>query len=420
MSTITIIPDRPISLIGLKCRDFIQSSTGQSVRNRTQVYPTRLSTGSSGQIVKVDLLKTPIFQTAHIITNNTGPVIPTLTNIGKRGRPTKVGLGLTAYIGTHTFVSGSSDLNNAIALFTNVNTKVAITNVAYNSGTGKLTVTAASGSFSPGTQIRVLKESLTFKCSLDNFATEHSYPRVIDPIFDGTASLGGTDFNGAVVNDSAGRQYSRPVRLLTGTSGTTLVFSVTSDTSSNTVADVPSAAEYIRDIGKGTYGWFRGFFNNDASQKKFGVLGYLENRGSDRTKGIEDDGYYFYALDASEDEIVLMALEPFLRETDVSPVGTPLTPTVSEFTLDSLSSILVSDENRSPIPGTGTVVATIFVPATGDEFDLSSYFDYNKEYLSFPLTNKIESLYLMASCSKNYEAADPAASTAASLTWEEQ
>jgi hypothetical protein len=115
-----------------------------------------------------------------------------------------------------------------------------------------------------------------------------------------------------------------------------------------------------------------------------------------------------------------MALEPFLRETNVSPVGTPLTPTVSEFTLDSLSSILVTEENRSPIPGTGTIVATLFIPATGEEFDLSSYFDYNKEYLSFPLTNKIESLYLMATCSKNYEAADPAASTAASLTWEEQ
>ena len=428
LSTITIIPDRPISLIGLKCRDFIQSSTGQSVRNRTQVYPTRLSTGSTGQIVKVDLLKTPIFQTDHIITNNTGPVIPTLTNIGKRGRPTKVGLGLTAYIGTHTFVSGSSDLNNAIALSSNVNTKYVITNVDYNSGTGKLTVTTASPhGLGSANSIRVLKESLTFTCTLDNNATEHSYPRAIDPIFDGTASLGGTDFNGAVTTDSGGRQYSRPVRLLSsggtgnaGTGGSTLVFSVTSDTGTDTVADVPSAAEYIRDIGKGTYGWFRGFFNNDASQKKFGVLGYLENRGSDRTKGIEDDGYYFYALDASEDEIVLMALEPFLRETDVSPVGTPLTPTVSEFTLDSLSSILVSDENRSPIPGTGTVVATIFVPATGDEFDLSSYFDYNKEYLSFPLTNKIESLYLMASCSKNYEAGDPAASTAASLTWEEQ
>ena len=290
-----------------------------------------------------------------------------------------------------------------------------------NSGTGKLTVTTASShGLSAGTEIRILKESLTFTCTLDNNATEHSYPRATDPIFDGLAPLGGTNFDGGVTNDSAGRQYSRPVRLLTGTSGTTLVFSVTSDTSSNTATDIPSAAEYIRDIGKGTYGWFRGYFESDPAEKKFGVLGYLENRGSDRTKGIEDDGYYFYALDATEDSIVLMALEPFLRETDVSPVGTPLTPTVSEFTLDSLSSILVTEENRSPIPNTGTIVATLFIPATGEEFDLSSYFDYNKEYLSFPLTNKIESLYLMATCSKNYEAADPAASTAASLTWEEQ
>ena len=293
LSTITIVPDRPVSLVGLKCRDFIQSSTGQSVRNRTQVYPTRLSTGSTGQIVKVDLLKTPIFQTDHIITNSTGPVIPTLTNIGRRGKPTKVGLGLTAYIGSHTFISGSSDLNNAIALQSNINSKVVITNVAYNSGTGKLTVTAASGSFSAGTEIRILKESLTFTCTLDNNATEHSYPRVTDPIFDGLAPLGGSDFDGAVANDSAGREYSRPVRLLTGTSGTTLVFSVTSDTSSNTATDTPSAAEYIRDIGKGAYGWFRGYFDGDPAQKKFGVLGYLENRGSDRTKAIEDDGYYF-------------------------------------------------------------------------------------------------------------------------------
>jgi len=428
LSTITIIPDRPISLIGLKCRDFIQSSTGQSVRNRTQVYPTRLSTGSSGQIVKVDLLKTPIFQTDHIITNNTGPVIPTLTNIGKRGRPTKVGLGLTAYIGTHIFKPASSSRTDAIKVVSagtggsaSAGDTPDIANNAngavYNSSTGVITFTTAAhglggdGSSSDAT-IRIKKESLTYTCSLDNHATNHSYPRATDPIFDNIIdSTGGSaGYTGSIDGD-----YSLIVPVLTVPSTTTFTVRIT-----NATVNAPSLAEYIRDIGKGTYGWFRGFFNNDASQKKFGVLGYLENRGSDRTKGIEDDGYYFYALDASEDEIVLMALEPFLRETDVSPVGTPLTPTVSEFTLDSLSSILVSDENRSPIPGTGTVVATIFVPATGDEFDLSSYFDYNKEYLSFPLTNKIESLYLMASCSKNYEAGDPAASTAASLTWEEQ
>ena len=343
MSTITIIPDRPISLIGLKCRDFIQSSTGQSVRNRTQVYPTRLSTGSSGQIVKVDLLKTPIFQTDHIITNNTGPVIPTLTNIGKRGRPTKVGLGLTAYIGTHIFKPASSSRTDAIKVVTNGGGSASagdtpdIANNAngavYDSSTGIITFTTATHGLAVGATIRIKKESLTYTCSLDNHATNHSYPRATDPIFDNIIdSTGGSaGYGGSIDGD-----YSLIVTVLTVPSTTTFTVRIT-----NATVNAPSLAEYIRDIGKGTYGWFRGFFNNDASQKKFGVLGYLENRGSDRTKGIEDDGYYFYALDASEDEIVLMALEPFLRETEVSPVSTTMTPTVSEFTLESLSNIIL-------------------------------------------------------------------------------
>ena len=411
LSTITIIPDRPTSLVGLKCRDFIQSSTGQSVRNRTQVYPTRLSTGSTGQIVKVDLLKTPIFQTDHIITNSTGPVIPTLTNIGRRGKPTKVGLGLTAYIGSHTYVGGT--VSDAIKVVADNSIK-SITNAVYTSSTGKIVFTSNGHGLTAGTnKIRIKKGSLTYTCSLDNHATNHSYPRATDPIFDNIID---SDQSSAGFGGSTDGDYSLQIDILAADTNTFEV-RITKNGSAGTV---PSLAEYIRDIGKGTYGWFRGYFEGDPAQKKFGVLGYLENRGSDRTKAIEDDGYYFYALDATEDSIVLMALEPFLRETDVSPVGTPLTPTVSEFTLDPLSSILVTDENRSPIPNTGTIVATLFIPATGEEFDLSSYFDYNKEYLSFPLTNKIESLYLMSTCSKNYEAADPAASTAASLTWEEQ
>ena len=54
-STIKIISNRITPLIGLECKDFIQSSTGQDVRNRTQVYPTRLSTGSD-KLLKVDML----------------------------------------------------------------------------------------------------------------------------------------------------------------------------------------------------------------------------------------------------------------------------------------------------------------------------------------------------------------------------
>ena len=88
--------------------------------------------------------------------------------------------------------------------------------------------------------------------------------------------------------------------------------------------------------------------------------------------------------------------------------------------LDPLSSILVSEENRSPIPDTGTIVATLFIPATGEEFDLSSYFDYNKEYLSFPLTNVVETLYVVGSSEGTYNSSSAISTTNASITWEEQ
>ena len=48
----------------------------------------------------------------------------------------------------------------------------------------------------------------------------------------------------------------------------------------------------------------------------------------------------------------------------------------------------------SPIPGTGTNVATLYLQQGTEQFDLAAYFDYNKEYLSFPLTDNTESLYL--------------------------
>ena len=95
-----------------------------------------------------------------------------------------------------------------------------------------------------------------------------------------------------------------------------------------------------------------------------------------------------------------------------------------------MSSVKVSPEVRSPIPGSGTVVATVYAPAGGEQYDLSPYFDYNKEYLSFPLTNKVESLYVCASSSNAFNAGistgkdgDVGVGTikvSASLTWEEQ
>jgi hypothetical protein len=261
LSSITIIPDRKTPLIGLKCRDFIQSSTGRDVRNRTQVYPTRLSTGSTG-VIKVDLLKTPIFQTTS--TTSGALSLSANVNIGKQGKPTAISVTNSTYLSANT----------------------------------------------------------------------------------------------------------------------------------------------------GVYGYFRGFFETDATLRPITVLGYLENRGT--------NDYYFYVLNSTSDNIILTTTEPFLKEENSNAKGEGVSPITTEFTLAQLSSIKINPQVRSPIPKTGTVVSSLFIPASGENYDLSPYFDYNKEYLSFPLTNVIESLYLCGSSQAVYDANTAIAEVSASLTWEEQ
>ena len=383
LSTITVLLDRKTPLVGLKCKDQIQSSTGKNVRNRTQVYPTRLSTGSDG-VVKLDLLKSPIFQTTSIVTSvrrQDDPILTSTANIGKRGKPTQVGIGTVLYAGTHQFVSASS---NGITIVSGGSGTLTASSAAYDPTTGILTITSNGHGLSNGATITISEESLTFTCSLDNYATEHSYPRTTDPTFG---------------------------QNLTVSNASTNTFDVNVGT---------AAAEYIRDIGTGTYGYFRGYFQNDPTQKPISVLGFLENRGSDRTKDIETDGYYFYALESTSDNIVLTTSTPFLREDNHNAIGNVVTSTSSEFSLAQLSSIKINPQIRSPIPGTGTPVASIYIPASGEEYDLTPYFDYNKEYLSFPLTNKVDSLYLCASSSSAFGIGSTIGNVSASLTWEEQ
>jgi len=441
-TSMVVIPNRVTPLVGIKCRDFIQSSTGRDVRNRTQVYPTRLSTGSDA-VIKVDLLKSPIFQTNSVIVKpsvvdgfNAGTngqiKLSSETNIGKRGKPTSVPVPLSTYTGVHVFVPASSSLTDAIKVVTNgggsasagdtpdiVNTT---SGAVYDSSTGIITFTTAAHGLDAGATIRIKKESLAFTCDLDNNTKVKVYPRVTDPIFDNILdSTGGSAGYGGSVDGN----YSFIVTVLTVPSTTTFTVRIT-----NASGDTPSSAEYIRDIDGGAYGYFRGRFETDATNKKISVLGYLENRGKDRTKGIDSDDYYFYALNSTSDSIILNTTDPFIREEDADPEGNTTAAEPASFTLAQLSSIKVAPQLRAPIPKTGTIVASLYVPASGENYDLSPYFDYNKEYLSFPLTNVVDSLYLCGSTQKNYLAdnvfspasvgATARANVSASLTWEEQ
>jgi len=59
-----------------------------------------------------------------------------------------------------------------------------ITTSRYNNVVGILTITVPSHGFSNGDTIKVIDNSLGFKCSMDGYASTHTYPRTSDPISD--------------------------------------------------------------------------------------------------------------------------------------------------------------------------------------------------------------------------------------------
>ena len=98
-----------------------------------------------------------------------------------------------------------------------------------------------------------------------------------------------------------------------------------------------------------------------------------------------------------------------------------ITPDTEE--IERLSSVTVDNQIRRSIPGTGTRIAEFFLEDGSDYFDLQAYFDYNKDYISFPLTDEPDNLYLEAKINHISQAGSVAGdspSVAVSLTWEEQ
>ena len=181
-----------------------------------------------------------------------------------------------------------------------------------------------------------------------------------------------------------------------------------------TMSTTPTFAD-----GASTYGWFRGYFTNDANQKQFAVLGLLRRVGA---------VYSFTAEQSYSDQVRIIGT--FIHAKNYNEDGTLVTTPPSTLELERLSSIQVVNDIRTPIPGTGTQITSFYISGGGEQFDLSTYFDYNKDYLSYPLTNKIDALYLASTSVDRYinidGSGDPTGSAVlrssvlASLTWEEQ
>ena len=115
--------------------------------------------------------------------------LATVTTSGAHGFEVGMGITLSSMTlscnygsGTHRFVSADSNAVNVQSGAESGNQKTP-NGATYVPSTGVLTLTFASAhGMSTSDTITLDNESITFTCAADDYATEHEYPRVSDPI----------------------------------------------------------------------------------------------------------------------------------------------------------------------------------------------------------------------------------------------
>ena len=104
------------------------------------------------------------------------------------------------------------------------------------------------------------------------------------------------------------------------------------------------------------------------------------------------------------------------KKWDASEVGT-------WESIASLSGAKISQDFKlAPVANTGNNIFSVYANKGGAQYDLVDYFSYNKEYISFPLTNEVDILGVYAFWESTSAGSAPTNSIdiVNSLTWEEQ
>lgn len=175
-------------------------------------------------------------------------------------------------------------------------------------------------------------------------------------------------------------------------------------TGENVPLPIASAVSGYMEDGDSAFGWFRVEVDGENST----VFGRLYRSAND----------YYFELRESINGTVIIPAGSFLRDKRFTADGTIITgvsKTISE--KEGLSSVVIASDIQVPIPATGLTVSTIYLRPGSEQLDLSSFFDYNKEYLSFPLTDVTETLYFAIDTE---EAAGSTTPVSIGCTWEEQ
>ena len=116
------------------------------------------------------------------------------------GISTFVSLGITTTSSTYTANTGDLVLYVGAGHSFTQSTSHTISTATYTPSSGVLAVTVNSHGFSEGDYVKINPNSLTFKCSRDSYATNHSYPRITDPVYNKWLPISNTSTNTFEVN----------------------------------------------------------------------------------------------------------------------------------------------------------------------------------------------------------------------------
>ena len=157
--------------------------------------------------------------------------------------------------------------------------------------------------------------------------------------------------------------------------------------------------------GEEIYGWFEAKLDGITDITPFGRLYKFA------------DNYYFEVLETYNGTITLLAGD-FLPDGRFDADGSDYGDTRLETEKEGLSSIIIAYNTAVPIPGTGINIATLYLQEGTEQLELSPYFDYNKDYLSYPLTDVADTLYLAVD--SDTPSSSNTDNISLGITWEEQ
>ena len=164
--------------------------------------------------------------------------------------------------------------------------------------------------------------------------------------------------------------------------------------------------------GDEVYGWFRVYAEQNIPANRFTVFGTLRYINSQ---------FEFTPKQSFTGNIYVVPSSTFLPaynyDNNTNKIALSSNLSSDDKEIERLSSLLINSTNRRPIPNTGTEVSNFFLSNGSEIYDLTPYFDYNKDYISYPLTNVADNLFITIKTTTNGASTSKIAS---SLTWEEQ